>query len=57
MNIAYGSVVLLLLCAAVWGLERRRRSFHPVPPGLQADRTLPHEQEFELHTTRCRCAR
>ncbi len=32
-----------------WAWEKAHRRSHPVPPGLQEDVTLPHEQEFELY--------
>jgi glutathione S-transferase len=43
---------LLLLAAGAfcwWSVENRRRRRHPVAPGLQADVSLPHQQEFELY--------
>lgn len=45
----------LLLVPALAGLlvwflvEHRRRRRGPVPPGFQADRTFPHEDEWELY--------
>lgn len=46
-----GSLVFLLLLglAGWWAFEKSRRKTHPVPPGLQKDIDLPHEQEFELY--------
>jgi glutathione S-transferase len=32
-----------------WAWEKSHRRTHPVPPGLQADVSLPHEREFELY--------
>ncbi len=40
---------LLVAASAWWVWERRQRRTHPVPPGLQPDIELPHEQEFELY--------
>jgi len=43
-------VVIALVAAATWyAWERGHRRTHPVPAGLQADITLPHEREFELY--------
>jgi glutathione S-transferase len=47
-------VGLLALAAAAglvgwWVWEKSHRKTHPVPPGLQKDIELPHEQEFELY--------
>jgi glutathione S-transferase len=46
-----GLLLLAILAGAVawWAWERSRRKTHAVPPGLQADIDLPHQQEFELY--------
>lgn len=54
---APGPLVLMLSVVAIlgvafvawWLVENRRRQRHPVPPGLQADRVLPHDEPFELY--------
>lgn len=40
---------LVLVGVAAWGLERRRRTTHPVPPGYRPEISLPHEEPFELY--------
>jgi glutathione S-transferase len=35
--------------AAWWAWEKSNRKTHPVPPGIQTDIDLPHEEEFELY--------
>lgn len=47
--IAWLAVAAAMALAAWWAWERSHRQTHPVPPGLQRDVTLPHEQEFELY--------
>ncbi len=47
-------VAWILLATAValgawWAWEKAHRRTHPVPPGIQKDIDLPHEQEFELY--------
>lgn len=42
-------VGLLGLLLVWWGIEKSRRTTHPVSEGYQADVQFPHEQEFELY--------
>ncbi|NNL66318.1 MAG: hypothetical protein HKP30_08755, partial [Myxococcales bacterium] len=42
-------VVLLAVGAGAWWRERGQRRTSPMAGGLHSDRSLPHEQEWELH--------
>lgn len=39
----------VLIAVGLWVIESRKRQTYPVPPGYQADKEFPHEQEFELY--------
>ena len=42
-------VVVAVALVGWWAWERSQRRTHPMPEGLQADITIPHQREFELY--------